>query len=257
VPGGYVVGRSLLSYMLPAGFDRVLASLVPTDRWLDIGAGEGNAVLDYYTELYDAMHWEGRERRGRKARAIAMSIEDRRTPRWHETAALLEPNQIQYLHGRRLREYSLEELGKFRLITDHIGGFSYTRHLSLFIENVLGLLEVNGEFFTLLLDVRPETEPDPALYNDLLFLTEIERADGSSVKICSWLRSITCVQVTCELNSELKRPIELYRIQKVCNDAAVPPLVSVSFQSGTPPPRRFRLGPAKTATTEFPPTIDE
>ena len=259
VPAGYVVGRSLLSYLstLPAGFRSALADLTPADRWLDIGAGEGNAVLDYYTELYDSMHWDGRARRGKKARSIAMSIEDRRTPEWSQTAARLEPDQIRYLHGRRLREYSAEELGKFRLITDHIGGFSYTRDLSLFVEKVLGLLDLNGEFYSVLLDVRPETEPDPALYRDLLFLTEIERTDGSDVKVCSWLKSISCVQVTCETNTELKRPIELYRIKKVCNDAAVPYLATIGFQSGTPPPRRFLLGPRRPASHEFPPTIDE
>lgn len=257
VPSGYVIDRALLSYAssLPAGFDRSLADLGPRDRWLDIGAGEGNAVLDYYTPLYDAMHWEGRERRGKKAQAVAMSIEDRRTPRWHETAASLEPNQIQYLFGRRLREYSSEELGRFQLITDHLGGFSYTRNLSLFMEKVLGFLELNGNFFTLLLDVRPETEADPALYKDLLLLTEIENADGSDAKVCSWLKSITCVQVACELNTEMQRPVELYRIQKLCNDVTVPPLVSLSYQAGTPPPRRFQLrspspaSPARTSTT--------
>jgi len=257
VPSGYVVDRALLSYasILPAGFDRSLADLGPRDRWLDIGAGEGNAVLDYYTPLYDAMHWEGREPRGKKAQAVAMSIEDRRTPRWHETAASLEPNQIQYLFGRRLREYSSEELGRFQLITDHLGGFSYTRDLSLFMEKVLGFLELNGNFFTLLLDVRTETQADPALYKDLLLLTEIENADGSDVRVCSWLKSITCVQVACELNTEMQRPVELYRIQKVCNDVTVPPLVSVSYQAGTPPPRRFQLrkpspvSPGQASTT--------
>jgi hypothetical protein len=252
VPSGYVVDRALLSYasILPAGFDRSLADLGPRDRWLDIGAGEGNAVLDYYAPLYDAMHWEGRERRGKKAQAVAMSIEDRRTPRWHETAASLEPNQIQYLFGRRLREYSPEELGRFQLITDHLGGFSYTRNLSLFMEKVLGFLELNGNFFTLLLDVRPETQADPALYKDLLLLTEIENADGSDVKVCSWLKSITCVQVACELNMELQRPVELYRIQKVCNDVTVPPLVSLSYQAGTPPPRRFQLRSPSPASSD-------
>jgi hypothetical protein len=68
VPSGYVVDRALLSYAssLPAGFDRSLADLGPRDRWLDIGAGEGNAVLDYYTPLYDAMHWEGRSDAARR-----------------------------------------------------------------------------------------------------------------------------------------------------------------------------------------------
>jgi len=259
VPSGYVVDRSLLSYSstLPAGFDRSLANLGPSDRWLDIGAGEGNAILDYYTELYDAMHWEGRERRGKKAQAVAISIEDRRTPEWYETADRLAPDQIRYLYGKRMREYAPEELGRFQLVTDVIGGFSYTRYLSAFMEKVLSILELNGTFFTLLLDVVPETDPDPALYKDLLFLTEIEKPDGSNVKVCSWLKSISCVQVTCELNTELKRPIELYRVQKVCDKVAVPTLLPLSYEAGTPPPRRYRLGPLRPALLEEPRPIYE
>jgi hypothetical protein len=241
MPSGYVVDRSLFSYSasLPAGFDRTLAALGPGDRWLDIGAGEGNAVLDYYTSKYGLLHPEAPDHHRKKARAVAISIEDRRTPRWYEVAARLEPDQIRYLAGKRMREYAPQELGRFRLVTDHLGGFSYARDLSLFMENVLSVLEVNGNFFSLLLDVRPETEPDPALYKDLLLLTEIEYADGSSVKVCSWLKSISCVQVTCELNTELKRPIELYRVQKVCSNTIVPPLSLLSYTAGTPPPRRF------------------
>jgi hypothetical protein len=259
VPAGYVVDRSLLSYAstLPAGFDRSLANLGPADRWLDIGAGEGNAILDYYTELYDAMHWEGRERRGRKAQAVAISIEDRRTSEWYMTAARLEPDKIRYLHGRPLREYPAEELGRFQLITDVIGGFSYARFLSVFMEKVLSVMDVNATFYTVLLDVVPETEPDPDLYKDLRFLTEIESADGSDVKVCSWLKRITCVQVTCELNTELKRPIELYRIQKVCDKVAVPSLLPVSYEAGTPPPRRYRLEPPRPALAEELRTIEK
>src|SRR5689334_14403972 len=127
VPSGYVVDRSLLSYastLLP-GFDRALANLGPRDRWLDIGAGQGRAILDYYGQRFDAMHAEGRERRGTKARSVAMSIEDRRTPQWQETAARLPDGQLQYWFGRPLREYSAEELGRFQLVSDLVGGFSY------------------------------------------------------------------------------------------------------------------------------------
>src|SRR5690242_10657610 len=57
VPEGYVIDRSLLSYafVLPAEFTSSLASLGPEDRWLDVGAGEGRAVLDYETGQYDAI----------------------------------------------------------------------------------------------------------------------------------------------------------------------------------------------------------
>ena len=152
VPEGYVVDRSLLAYtfILSSAFDRSLENLGPTDRWLDIGAGQGQAILDYYAPRYDSMHMEGRERRGKKAQSVAISIEDRRTPSWHQTAASLEANKIRYLFGKRLRAYSLEELGKFQVISDLLGGFSYTTSLSLFMENALVLLELNGNFYTIL-----------------------------------------------------------------------------------------------------------
>ena len=250
VPEGYVIDRSLLAYasILSSEFDRSLANLGPTDRWLDIGAGEGRAILDYYAPRYDSMHPEGRERRGRKAQAVAMSIEDRRTPLWHKTAASLEANKIRYLSGRRLREYSLEELGKFQLITDVVGGFSYTRDLSLFMENVLTFLDLNGIFFSLLLDVLPENGANRALYPDTLFLTEIANADDSDVSVCSWLKSIACVEVTCESRTEAKRPIEIVRVRKICNGVAVPALVPLQYQAGTPPRRQFQLGSRSPAS---------
>jgi hypothetical protein len=243
VPVGYVVDRSLLAYAaaLPAGFGPSLAGLGPADRWLDIGAGEGKAVLDYYTPRYDSMH---PERRGKKARAVAMSIEDRRTPRWHEAAKSLEPDQITYWFGRRLREYSPEELGRFQLITDLTGGFSYTRTVSLFMERVVGALDLNGVFYTLLLDVLPEKAAGPSAYPDSLFLTEIQNADGSGARVCAWLKSISCVEVTCEPDTKSTRPVELYRIRRTCNNVSVPSLDLVHYRAGTPPQRRYRLGRA-------------
>ena len=242
-PEGYVIDRSLLAYAftLSSGFDRSLANLGPVDRWLDIGAGQGLAVLDYYTPRYDAMHAEGRERRGKKARSVAMSIEDRRTPLWHQTAAGLEAGKIQYLFGRRLREYAPEELGKFQLISDVIGGFSYAVDLSLFVEKALALLDLNGSFYTLLQDVQSETGTNQPHYSGSPYLTEITRADGSKLRVCPWLKSITCVEVTCELKSEWKPAIEVYQIRKTCDKVAVPSLDPVHYQAGTPPERGYRL----------------
>ena len=243
VTEGYTVDRSLSDYAraLPPEFNRTLANLGPKDRWLDIGAGEGQAILDYFNPGYDEMRLEGRERRGKKARAVAMSIEDRRTPRWRESAASLEANQLQYFFNRRFGEYSSEELGRFQVITDVIGGFSYTDTLSSFMEKVLGILELNGSFFTLLQDVKSETGTNQPFYANNPFLTEIANADGSEVKVCSWLKSITCVEVTCELKADWRPPIETYGIRKICNDITVPALVPIHYQAGTPPERRYQL----------------
>ena len=244
VPEGYTVDRSLAVYAegLSSDFDRTLANLGPKDRWLDIGAGRGQAILDYYTPDYDLAHPEGQERRGEKAQAVAMSIEDRRTPLWQQNAARLGANQIRYLFDRRLRDYSPEELGQFQLITDVIGGFSYTDNLSRFVENVLGFLDLNGIFYTVLQDVHSEAGTNPPYYKGSPFLTEITNAGGAEVRVCSWLKSITCVEVTCELKTEWKPPVEAYRMRKTCNDVTVPALVRIDYEAGTPPQRKYKLG---------------
>jgi len=81
VPKGYVIGRDLGAYVsaLPPEFGRSLAELGTGDRWLDIGAGEGNAILDYYRASFGTAQAKGANR----AQAVAISIEDRRTFDWH------------------------------------------------------------------------------------------------------------------------------------------------------------------------------
>ena len=240
---GYVTNRTLDDYVsaLPAEFDRSLAALGARDRWLDIGAGMGQAILDYYSPAYDLSHPDAAKPMRDKASAVAMSIEDRRNVFWKEAAAHLQPGQIRYLHDRRLREYSAQELGRFQLVTDVIGGFSYATDLSLFVQKVLSLLNIGGTFYTLLQDVRSEAGTNTPYYEDSTFLTEISDDAGADVRVCAWLKSIRCVKVTCELRADWKPPIEVYGIRKVCEDVAVPPLEPVRFAAGTPPERAYRL----------------
>src|SRR5262245_65945840 len=56
VPRGYVINRGLSGYaeLLPSGFCDALGRLGSSDRWLDIGAGAGQAILDYYVPDDDA-----------------------------------------------------------------------------------------------------------------------------------------------------------------------------------------------------------
>ncbi len=243
VPSDYVTDRSLLSYsmtLLPE-FDQSLAKLGPADRWLDVGAGQGRAILDYYGDRFDAMHAEGREQRGSKARSVALSIEDRRDARWHQTAANLEPGKIEYRFGKRIREYAPDELGRFKLATDVYGGFSYTAQLSNFMEKLLAMLEVNGSFYTVLIDVSPEHWTNRPATPRVNFQTEIINAAGAEVKVCAWLKRISCVEVSCEADARSTTPIERYRVKKVCDNTTVPALESTHFVAGTPPARQFQL----------------
>ena len=241
VPRGYVTGRGLSDYaeLLPSGFCDALAKLGGSDRWLDIGAGAGQAILDYSAE--DAASPAAKcGRSGARARAVAMSIEDRRTDKWREQAAKLGNDRIRYLAGKRLREYAREELGTFQLITDVFGGFSYTEDLSGFVGRVLSLLQVGGAFYTVAPGVHLEHAKDKL---GILYLTELEDAAGRPLKVCSWLKQTACAQVTCESKSDWKRPTELINIRKVCGGVSVPRLKLWEFEAGYPPARRFQLDP--------------
>jgi len=239
VPGGYVTSRTLAGYaeLLPAAFPAALKNLTPGQRWLDIGAGEGQAILDYYA-AYSGKPETASSRTSGRARVIAMSIEDRRTALWHSRAASLGPLHIEYRHGKRLRDYAPDELGRFQIITDVYGGFSYTDHLSLFVEKVLALLEVDGSFFTLLQSVHLEDGKDrPTTW----YLTELVDAQGRDVKVCSWLKSISCVKVSCDSMSTWDAPTELIHVRKACGEVSVPRLEPLTYEAGTPPGRKFKL----------------
>src|SRR5678815_5723189 len=72
VPSGYITNRGLSDYaeLLPSGFCDMLGRLSNSDRWLDIGAGDGQAVLDYYASEPKAAA-EKCGRSGTRARAVA------------------------------------------------------------------------------------------------------------------------------------------------------------------------------------------
>jgi SAM-dependent methyltransferase len=234
----YTTNRGLSRYaeLLPSGFCDALGRLGSSERWLDIGAGQAEAIMDYY--LPEDAAAETCRGSGPRARAVAISIEDRRTDDWKQQTARLGDDRIRYLFGKRLRQYSPEELGKFQIITDVYGGFHYTEDLSQFIDKVLRLLELDGGFYTLATGVRLEDGKEKL---GSLYLTELEDAFGRPVKVCSWLKKISCVQVTCESKSDRDRPTELIKIQKVCNDTSVPRMNLVEFEAGSPPGRCFQL----------------
>jgi SAM-dependent methyltransferase len=240
VPEGYITGRSLASYVqLLPGFCGALGALGSSDRWLDIGAGAGQAILDYYAPEADSPAKMCSAAAG-KVRAVAISIEDRRTDKWRRRADTLGDDRIQYLAGRRLRQYAPEELGKFQIITDVFGGFSYTDDLSGFVERTLRLLETGGVFYTLLQSVHLEDGNDNP---NSSYLTEMVDAAGRDAKVCSWLKRISCVEVTCESKSGWNAPTELINIRKVCSDVSVPHMSLLKYQAGDPPDRRFQMEP--------------
>jgi SAM-dependent methyltransferase len=242
VPRCYVTDRTLSDYLelLPSGFCDALGTLGRSDRWLDIGAGAGQAILDYYASEYGSSPGKTCAGAGGKVRAVAMSIEDRQTDSWQQQAASLGEDRIRYLSGKRLRQYSLEELGKFQIITDVYGGFSYTEDLSGFMERALRLLEIGGAFYTLVQSVHLEDGKDKP---NTWYLTELVDTTGRDVKVCSWLKKTTCVKVACESKSDWDTPTELINIKKMCSDVSVPRMKLLKYEAGNPPGRRFQMEP--------------
>jgi SAM-dependent methyltransferase len=239
--GSYTTNRGLASYaeVLPTGFCDALARLGSSDRWLDIGAGAGQAILDYYAAQGDAAP-ERCGGSGSKARVVAISIEDRRTDNWKQQAANLGDDRLRYLSGKRLRQYSPEELGKFQIITDVYGGFTYTENLSRFIEKALSLLEIGGAVYTVLPAVHLEDGTDRL---GTWYKTELVDAASRPVKVCSWLKQTTCTKISCESKADWDEPTQLIKIAKVCSDVSVPRTNLVEYMAGAPPGRRFQLEP--------------
>jgi hypothetical protein len=237
--GSYTTNRGLSSYaeLLPTGFCAALGRLSSTDRWLDIGAGEGQAILDYDAAQADSDP-EKCGGSGQKANAVAISIEDRRTERWQQQAAILGADRLRYLFGKRLGQYSGEELGQFQIITDVYGGFTYTENLSRFIEKVLNLLEIGGAFYTVLSSVHLEDGKNKL---GTWYRTELVDSASRPVTVCSWLKQSTCTKVTCESKSDWKEPSELIEVRKLCSGVSVPRTNLVEYMAGAPPERRFQL----------------
>lgn len=242
VPSGYTTDRSLSDYMemLTADFGRDLTKLGPNDRWLDVGAGQGQAILDYLASSDPSASLK-KVRAPQRAHAVALSIEDRRTPIWKALEAELGPARVEYLVNRRLREYTRQELGQFQLITDVLGGFSYAENLSFFLEKVFELLAPNGTFYAVLADVRSEDGANRPYYTGSAFSTSITNVNGSEVSVCAWLKAVACVEVVCEPKQGWKPPIEAYRIRKVCDKVSVPAMTLVDYEAATPPGRGYRL----------------
>src|ERR1051325_7560747 len=99
VPSGYVTGRGLADYaeLLPAGFCDTLGRLRSSDRWLDIGAGEAQAILDYYAPEDDKAPAGSCARPRGQVGAVALSIEDRRTDKWQQQAGSLGAAHTRYV----------------------------------------------------------------------------------------------------------------------------------------------------------------
>ncbi len=124
--------------------------------------------------------------------------------------------------------------------TDVYGGFSDTEDLSLLLETVLSLLDVDGAFYTVVQNVDLEASKDNPTKG---YQTELVDAGRRGMKVCSWLKKTACARVVCESKNDWDSPSELINIRKVCSDVSITRMKLLQYQAGNPPSRRFQLEP--------------
>lgn len=114
-------------------FKRKLLSLSAKDHWIDLGAGDGLAIFQYYSKF--------------DGRASTQGISYKETPGFIDEVEGKLPINSEYLSGRLFEEISQAELKPADIITDYFGVISYTKHLSLVLKKTLSALKTEGSLF--------------------------------------------------------------------------------------------------------------
>ena len=240
VPSGYVTGRGLSDYaeLLPTGFCDALGRLGSSDRWLDIGAGDGQAILDYYALEDDAAPAE------KCARSFDQGTRGRDVHRG-------SPNGQVATAGRDLRRrpsaLSLRQAsaGLFARgagkISDH---YRRVRRLLLYGR----LVPVPGEGVELAGD-RRRLLHDGARRAFRGWQGQTRRLVSDRAAGCSQPRRESVLlaeenhlrESRLRVEERLEKAHRADKIEKVCSDVSVPRMKLLKYEAGNPPGRRFQL----------------
>jgi SAM-dependent methyltransferase len=215
----YTVTTTLDTYKREFGrpFTTKLNALVEGSRWMDGGAGEARAMIQYLDD-------------GGRARCTAVAFQ--MPPAAGEsikTAAEKYEGKFNYISGgyfHGIRHEDLEE-GVFDLITDVNGVLYYTETFKEDIERYLDLLKVNGEVFI----------TDPFIHVHWLESTDVP--DNCS-DFAKWASNIDGVQVNYYYTTRT-----IVHIKKTKQKCAPPPLFLRTLetnQEGPAPVRHYDCG---------------
>lgn len=129
----FTVHRDLAAYESDFGFlfRQRVGNLRRGQHWLDVGAGDGNAQLDYL-----------RERSSDAARVTAIAYRRGWESRLYNSK--LGRGENRFISGRMVEAISNQEIGQADLITDVFGALSYTNDPVLVLRKYLELLKPDG-----------------------------------------------------------------------------------------------------------------
>jgi hypothetical protein len=220
------VSRSLREYEwnLGADFQQILGGLGTNGAWLDVGAGNAFAQVQFA----QACQQEGRP----VPQLTALVAEATRDPP--------DPELVRYEAGDLIESYRPWDLGPFDLVTDVYAAMSYGKRLDLVLTRLAELTRVGGHLlFTLKVD-SPKSEGELAGLCGTHFVNE----DGVQVRPDDYFRACPGLELlSFGFGQSPYETLCSFTLRKVEKDAHASPLRLVAVEGHGHPFRALQVAP--------------
>jgi len=185
-------GLNMYESAFGSGFVTDIMGLAEDERWMDGGAGVGQAIQDYYD-------------RGGKGRTTAVGFAK---PESEVVENLESRGNFEYLSGKFFSEFDdsselKTDVTKISVITDYNGILSYTRTLSQDLQKYLNNLKVGGKIYTFFY----ATINDGAI-TEIEWLNQIKGAEANRVMGSFVIEKTQEIAVVPELILEEHKKVE-------------------------------------------------
>jgi hypothetical protein len=239
----FAVTRGIYSYfrIWGPGFLDSLNRLNREQVWVDMGAGQARAQLEYLLHSFDVadalliksdyghLTWPEVSKR---ASAIAIAykkpkISADKHPRLvqlYENVSKSPVARFEYKEGRLFEDIPLEELPKTKLITDYYGVMSYSQRPDLVLRRYFELLQTGGEIYLFGLQRTKVQQGE----KEISFYEFIKSIEGVELKELERDENMNVVSVKLGLNNNAVKP-------------SVPELELSFFEDAMPPLRTYKV----------------
>lgn len=210
-------------------FRKVLTNPRSGFRWLESGAGHANVPRDYLRLNPEA-----------DVQIVGVSF-------FAPPGAFESPKFI-HLGGRLLENITNKELGKFDLITDNFGPYSYTEQIDRVLQKYIDLLNVGGVAYIHGVNIFSGAHipgPIESLFRSLLPVpTSLSKRrltiedHGKKLSVLGWLQTHAGIRV-----EQIEAwPNDIIRIEKLVEEPQrLGRLKLKSFKRGRPPARKYKV----------------
>lgn len=220
----FIVTREFRDYRAAYGarFFKLLESLRGGQIWVDFGAGEARAQLDYLNAHAEADGWISSFRR-RNVRYLALSLKypEDTDPKYRKLRAEFEASgQFQYVESS-VEDMPEDDSTLYDLGSEYFGPLTYTLDLSAVVNKYLRRMRKPNEsrhFFTI-----SEMEEIGCL---------IELRDGRRVRFSDWLASQPGVKLE-HLGIAVEGKESFYDFSKTEQNVQVPDLDLIEFRKNS------------------------